>query len=208
MEGSGQLGVLEWGTWRGKIMAFLGPFRSFNIPVDLIWLFSLIIVFFVITIYGKARVEKDLFFVGSGFLLVSLFAPTTLFTVTFADIRIVLPGIVLITLSFSASTFPKNRYLIPLILLSAAFFRQASIAHGWMQVQDSVNKQRAILERIPPRSKIYPIFVHGEGQEFERFEHPLEFVSLYATIQGQSILPTLCYQGSTASDLSQLLRAF
>ncbi len=191
MSGTGRIGTLEWGSWKGKVVSLLGPFRSFNSPIDAIWVFGLIVGFIVIVRFGKPRVESNLFACGIVFLVISFVAPTTLFTVVFADIRVILPGLVLLALSFSASELPKWKYAFLLPMICIILARQASIAHGWIQVASDVEQQRQLLEKVEPESRIYPMFIHREGQPFERFEHSMEFVALYATVQRHSVLPTL-----------------
>lgn len=190
MNGDGNVKAIRWNSLNGKLIALFGPFRSYDFWLDLLCAALIASFCFWVKRREQAVFDKRILSAASFFLLIFLPAPNFFFTGD-ADVRIVLPGFVLLFLSLKLNDLRGKTLALFAILICFLVFRQAVISYRWIQISEKIAAERNLLNTISPESKIYPIFVNDENPFEEKLNRPLMHSVNFVTMENSSFAQTL-----------------
>jgi len=190
MSGTGNAVAVRWNSLNGKAIALFGPFRSYDLWLDLLCVALIASFFFWLIRQGQIVFDKRILSVSLFFLLIFLLSPNFFFT-SDADARIVLPGFVLLILSCKVNILKGKTFALFVVMFCFLTFRQSVISYRWIQISEKMTAQRNLLNAIAPESKIYPIFVNDGGAAEEKLDRPIENAVHFITIKNSSFAPSL-----------------
>jgi len=190
MSGTGNVGALKWNTFTGKAVALFGPFRSYDLWLDLICVALLASFCFWMKQRGLIIFDWRILSVSLLFLLIFLLSPHFFFTDD-ADVRIVLPGFVLLILSCRVNVSKRETLALFSVLLCFLALRQTVISYRWIQISEKMTAEKKLLDAIAPQSKVYPIFVKDSDDPEEKLERPLINAVHFVTMKNYSFAPSL-----------------
>lgn len=162
MGGAGKVGKLSWYISE-KVLAFPGPFRSYDIRIDLLCIVVPILLYWMLHRRGLLAFDRKLLALGAVFLFIYAIAPFNLFTWD-ADKRILLPGFVFLILAIRISGESAREFLVYAAVLGLLIFRQGFIAYKWIELSNDRASEIALFDKVVPESKIYPLqFFENNG---------------------------------------------
>lgn len=186
-EGSG---VLEWNNLQGKMTALFGPFISFDPLIDATVLALVILFFVTFLITSKIKVDRPLLTVGVIFLFIFALAPEAFITGD-ADLRIVLPGMALVITSLRFEEIRNEIVAGFAIILIALICRQAVIGYRFVQIDEMLRGEIAVLRTIPAGSKVLTLKGRATFEQGYKIRRPIEHIVQVVTMINGSLTPTL-----------------
>ncbi len=196
MGGTGEVGTITWNSVGGKAIALFGPFRSYDLWLDLTCVALTASVCLFLKRWRQAVFDRRMLSLASFFFVLFLISPNILFTSGDADMRIVLPAFVLLILSCKINSLRGKAFAFFVLAICLLVVRQGVISYRWLQMSERMAAEIKLLEVVPPQSKVYPIFVNeGVGAE-EKFERPILHVVQFVTFMNSSFASTVfAYRG-------------
>lgn len=182
---SGAPSALEWNSLSGKFAALFGPFRSFDIPVDIAIAAGLAVFFGSLILKREYKFDPLLFTLGIVFLFLFAVFPGVL-VATDTDARFVLPGFIFLVLSFRLEQPRTKLSVIFLLLLSLFLVRQGIVSYRFLQMEAILEREIALLDAIPPNSRVLAFRRPDAGPRQDRLTRPVESVVNMVSIESFS----------------------
>lgn len=190
INGTGDVGVLQWNTFGGKAIALFGPFRSYDLWIDLLCAALLGLFCSGAKRFGGAFFDWRILSLAFFFFAVFLLAPNFFFTGD-ADVRIVLPAFVLLAASCKVDKLSGKTFAVFAVLFCLLIFRQGAVSYRWIQISEQMTAEANLLNAVTPESKIFPIYVNDETGDAEKLERPIINAVHYATLKNGSFAASL-----------------
>lgn len=190
INGTGNVGVLRWNSFGGKAIALFGPFRSYDLWIDLLCAALLALFCWSAKRFGQAFFDWKILSLAFLFFAIFFLAPNTFFTGD-ADVRIVLPAFVLLISSCKVNVLNGKTFALFTVLFCFLIFRQSAVSYRWIQISERMAAEANLLNALPPESKIFPIYVSNESGAAEKLERPLINAVHYGTIKNRSFAASL-----------------
>jgi hypothetical protein len=193
MKGSGQVGEIEWSSPFEKVKDIVFMVRTYDHVFDGIVVFAAVAVLFcVLREAHEIACRRDILTLGIAFFLFFLACPKTLFTSWGADIRFLLPAMVLTPLAFDLSLPKKQGRILMCALLLLCLVRYGEVFHAWRMRDSTIATEVELFDKLPHQSKIFPlVFDEHPDSGNKIWQRMLRHTISYATITRATISPSL-----------------
>lgn len=176
-----------------KLVGFLYPFVSYNLPVELALTAACIGIGGLIFLRRMGGcVSKELLLLGSLFVLLYLLAPFSAAQSHYVDRRFLIPAaaILLMGLNLNLSKTWSRYLMIVLVLLSIG--RVATVWHSWTKIGREIRAQVHMLDALPEKVKVFPILMYEKSGAIDwLWDMHFYYSSHYATIYRHAYVPTI-----------------
>lgn len=153
MHGSGQVGSIVYGSLREKLIALLGPVRSYDSALDAAVLCGLIAAFFILI---RASRISCVAWAGAFCFLLFWITPKMMFTSSAADARWMMPCYLLLILSLTPRWTGRTKaaYAVVIALLAIHI---ADVAVHWVRINNLEQHVVAMGDAVPDAAKVFSI---------------------------------------------------
>ncbi len=187
-------GPMEW--WSPimvkKLAGLSYPFVSHNLVIDLALsgCFVILVLTAFLTRVGRFA-SKELFLVGSLFVLLYLVFPMSAAQSYYVDRRFIVPAAVMVLLALHIdSSKVIGRYLmIGLLVLSVA--RVSTVWKSWTDADQEIGAQVHALDVLPDGVTLYPMLMYDTSAESWMWDMHFYYSAHYATIYRHAFVPTI-----------------
>lgn len=193
MRGSGTIGALEWNTLVGKFIGLFSAIRTYSVALDavIVGLF-LIVLLFAAYRGGSEHVIRPALVLSIVFFICFLICPKKFMTSSAADMRFVMPAVLIFLFSYAPRVWGRREQLIlaSFILLFAA--RIVIITRAWRANDAEIAQAVGLVNQAPERARIYPIEPALEGSP-DQVKRTVLFLHIadYAVIHRSAYIPTM-----------------
>ena len=188
--GAGSTGLIVWSTPKQKLVLLLGPILTYSKRFDAVQL--IVLLSFVLLLYWKRRtirLNPELLLPAGIIFLAFLASPAQLLTSSGADARAVPPMFALSILSVSAVGLRSYYRVAFYATTSLLLLRVVTVGVAWRSIDHLLTEQVALMERIPERASLYPLF-YVEDFNDNKTERPLAMSTSYAAASRHAITGT------------------
>jgi hypothetical protein len=191
MTGGGSVGRIVPNSLAGKIAILFTPLISYSYTADGAFALAFVVLGIVAALRTRSHALRPAYYLGLAFLAIALVAPLTLLTASAVDARFVLPGLLLVLLSLQVSAPERTTRRLVWAFLVIAAARTSYLAITWLDLSAITQEQIVLFEQLPEESRIYAIFVRGEGGTAEKRARALTHIAHYATLRRHAHVSTL-----------------
>ncbi len=186
----GTVGRLSFNSPLMKLVETLTLISTYRRWFDVIFLASLL----VITIYSLRKIErfhisKEAATIGLTFYALLLATPSTFFTSNGADVRFLIPSFVFSIASIRFSISSRDLRTTLALLLIVSLVRIGVIVFDWNAMNQWLEPQMALLEKVPSESRFYPLSLPDSSRSLEGKLFPA--FGIYPIVANGSYHPAL-----------------
>jgi hypothetical protein len=193
MRGSGTIGSLEWNTLFGKFIGVFSAIRTYDVVLDavLVGLFLLVLAFAVFR-GGTEHVVRPALVLSIVFFVCFLLCPKKFMTSGAADLRFVMPAVLIFLISYAPRVWGRREQLILASFILLFTVRIAVITRAWRTYDKEIAQSVGLVNQAPYQARIYPIEPSLSGS-LDEVKHSVLFLHIadYAVIHRSAYIPTM-----------------
>ena len=182
-------------TWaddipRSKFLSLVSLFREHFMAWDFLAVLVFVGLLALFLVGGGRRPVWTALAISAAYLVAFLLCPAELFKSGFADRRLLAYGVLLLPLAIGVDPARADPRLLRIGALAALAFvavRWTVTTVVWARASAAQEAHLAVLDKVPPHSRIFGLVVEACGQDWNRIGRP-DHIQQYALLRRRSFV--------------------